>query len=102
MTRAKQLFNEITQASSPADFIEQMIRDRRAETEYLEFKGGKTNSKDARRLWSKALSGFANTEGGVLIWGVRTDPTPSLDDPRINVDVAVVPEYIENPMEFAE
>ena len=53
------------------------------EEEWLDFKGADPMPPDSdiKKLWSKALSGFANTEGGVLIWGIdaRKDPTTGVD-----------------------
>jgi len=41
------------------------------ETDWLDFKGAEQlQDKDVKRIWSEALSGFANTEGGVLVWGI--------------------------------
>jgi hypothetical protein len=53
-----------------------------AETEWLDFKGSMSLSDaDLKRLWSKALSGFANTQGGLLIFGIdaRMDPATGVD-----------------------
>ncbi len=47
-----------------------------SETNYLEFKGGKTQlapDEHIKTLWSKALGSFANSGGGVVIWGIRAD-----------------------------
>lgn len=52
------------------------------ETEWLDFKGAeKAEDKDVKKIWSQALAGFANTQGGVLIWGVdaRKDVTTGVD-----------------------
>jgi len=52
------------------------------ETDWLDFKGGaKLTDDNTKRIWSKALSGFANTEGGVLVWGIdaRKDATTGID-----------------------
>ena len=58
--------------------VEQLVHDRVQENIYLEFK-----TKVDRRTselaesdsfqFSRALSGFANSDGGVLFWGVETD-----------------------------
>ena len=41
------------------------------ETEWLEFKGAeKIDANGIKNYWAEALSGFANTEGGVLVWGI--------------------------------
>ncbi len=53
------------------------------EEEWLDFKGASPLPPDPKikEIWSKALAGFANTEGGVLIWGIdaRKDPTTGVD-----------------------
>ncbi|MGA2871231.1 MAG: ATP-binding protein, partial [Verrucomicrobiota bacterium] len=41
------------------------------ENDWLEFKGGKTEGEDLKKAWSKAICSFANSEGGILIWGLR-------------------------------
>ena len=43
------------------------------EDNWLEFKSGKVRDEDIRPLWSKALGSFANSGGGVLVWGIRAD-----------------------------
>jgi hypothetical protein len=55
-----------------------LIGEQRQENLYLEFKQkadattGALGKGDARHF-SKALSGFANADGGILLWGVETD-----------------------------
>ncbi len=43
------------------------------ETNWLEFKSGLTRDDDLKYLWSKALGSFANSGGGVVIWGVSAE-----------------------------
>lgn len=100
--RAEEFFQTIVAAASPTTVIGELIRDEQPETEFLEFKGGSLNPKDAKRYWSKALSGFANTEGGVLIWGVDARKTQSADDSSVQVDVACGTNFVEKPAKFAE
>lgn len=58
--------------------IEQLVQDRTKENIYLEFKTKKDSrvpdldEADARQF-SRALSGFANSDGGVMVWGIETD-----------------------------
>lgn len=107
-SRAAILFDEINK--SPAAMIAQMIVEKRQESDYLEFKcgsklnerGDKLTEKSAKRYWSQALSGFGNTEGGVLIWGVDARKTPSPDDPSIQIEAATAADYVPNAVEFAE
>lgn len=52
------------------------------ETEWLDFKGGERLSDNkAKEILSQALSGFANTQGGVIIFGLdcRKDGDPAVD-----------------------
>jgi len=58
--------------------IRQLLADRVKENIYLELKTKKDRSTpelDDSDSWqfSRALSGFANSDGGVLVWGVETD-----------------------------
>jgi len=50
------------------------------ETEWLDFKSGEY-LKNEKETWSEAICGFANNQGGVLIWGVdaRKDPITQID-----------------------
>jgi len=51
------------------------------ENDWLDFKSGQCPAKEIPPIWSKALSGFANTQGGVLIWGIdaRKNPETQID-----------------------
>ncbi len=60
------------------------------ETEWLDFKGN-PQPKDVLKTWSEAVSGFANTEGGVLIWGIDCRKVD-------NVDAASSLSLIDNPL----
>lgn len=63
------------------------------EEEWLEFKRAfDIMGVDVKENWSKALSGFANTGGGVLIWGIKADK-----DPATGIDCASATSLIENP-----
>ena len=93
--RAEQLFDEFVRDGETAidRFIEQEI----SEELYVDYKtsasvdsGVKLHPSDRESL-SKALSGFGNSEGGVIVWGVvcRRDPLrgdiPSEKQPIQNV-----------------
>ena len=39
-----------------------------------------------KRIWSKALSGFANAAGGVLIWGLVADTDPTTKVDKVNAE----------------
>jgi hypothetical protein len=93
MGRAEDLFEQLVHDGEAA--IDRMIADRASEELYLDFKrsadagaGRKLHDNDRRNL-TRAISGFGNSEGGVLIWGgeckdVATDKLP-LDDPELFV-----------------
>lgn len=78
--------------SIDAEAVRQFIADRRQEYLHLDFislhPGANLPSAD-RRNFAKALSGFANSDGGVVVWGVRTS---KLD----NVDAAAEARPVEN------
>jgi len=56
--------------------IEQMVAERRQEDLQLDFKKLSTQDgtfgSDDKKNFAKALSGFANSAGGILVWGVGT------------------------------
>src|SRR5687767_6400282 len=66
--------SDIPSSSRPTPFFEE---------EWLDFKGSPKDDKDAKKIWSKALSGYANITDGLVIWGVDARVTP----PR-NIDAA--------------
>ena len=74
MERAKELFEKIKNEGKSA--IEEFILTRKTEELFLDFKrsaddgsGQRLNQNDWKNL-AKAISGFGNSEGGVVIWGV--------------------------------
>lgn len=75
MGRAEDLFSRIEQEGM--SFVESLIVDRASEELFLEFKrssdnGGGTHLHERDRInLRKAVSGFANSEGGVIVWGVE-------------------------------
>lgn len=81
-TRAELLFQQIMNAPDPAAFLHAMILPTpRVESEILDYKcGGKLKDQDIQRIWAKILSGFGNTGGGVVVWGIDARPT-KLPDP---------------------
>jgi hypothetical protein len=50
-----------------------------------------------KSVWSEALSGFANTGGGVLIWGIEARETPSANDPSKKIDAASDVRLVPHP-----
>jgi hypothetical protein len=79
---ANEFFLKITGDSDPVAAIKRLLNATPPtfETEWLDFKGA-ANDQDTKKTWSKALAGFANTQGGVLVWGVdaRKDQATGID-----------------------
>jgi hypothetical protein len=98
MGRAKDLFDRIAKEGEKA--IDDFIVDRQSEELFLDFKqsadagrGRKLHDNDRWNL-SKAISGFGNSEGGVIVWGV------DCRDDAAQGDVARCKVPIENPKRF--
>lgn len=98
MERAQEIYERIVLRGEAA--IDEFIRDRQAEELFLDFKRssdeGKGNalSNEDRKNLSKAISGFGNSEGGVIIWGV--DCSKGKD----GADVAKAKLPISDPQRF--
>jgi len=99
MERAEEFFNKILAEGEIA--IDNFILSRKAEELFLDFKrssdngsGDKLSQTDRNNL-AKAISGFGNSEGGIIIWGI--DCSRDID----GADVARMKVYIENPIRFA-
>lgn len=73
-TAAEALFEALTRRGMGQ--IEEWLREKRSEDLHLDFKE-KTDptthrlSDDDRKNFSEALSGFSNSDGGVILWGVK-------------------------------
>ena len=98
MTRAEELFRRIATAGELG--LDQLIADRISEELFLDFKaspdngaGNKLSHSDREKL-AKAISGFGNSEGGVIVWGVDCDRSAD------NADVARAKRPIQNPSRF--
>lgn len=97
--RAEEIFEKLKCDGEPA--IDQFIEIRKSEELFLDFKRSADDGKgpkflDQRDLnnLARAISGFGNSEGGVIIWGV--DAAPDID----NADVAKAKRPIENVTRF--
>jgi hypothetical protein len=57
------------------------LRDRQEEHLYLDFKTCPSGSldRDMRKNFAVALAGFANSDGGLIVWGVRTERVDGVD-----------------------
>jgi len=63
--------------------LNEYIEKQQEENLYLEFKeisNAELSHKDDRRNFSKALSGFSNSDGGIIIWGVNARKNASGTD----------------------
>jgi hypothetical protein len=98
MERAEDLFNRIVRDGEAA--IDAFILDRQSEELFLDFKrsaddgkGTKLHERDRQNL-AKAISGFGNSEGGIIVWGV------DCRDDGARGDVAQCKVPIEDPKRF--
>lgn len=75
LSNAEQLLKIILK--DPLKWINDAVKERTEEDLFLEFKTlkhfkkGDLSDKEDKRNYAKALSGFANSQGGLLIWGVE-------------------------------
>jgi schlafen family protein len=74
-SRAKAYFDKISLPENGANFLAQLVSSPTPtlESEFLDFKGGQqleVNGTDFRELWAKNLSCFANSDGGVVVFGI--------------------------------
>jgi hypothetical protein len=84
MGRAEDLFSRIEREGIA--FIDSLIADRATEELFLEFKrssdsgqGNRLHEHDRANL-RKAISGFANSEGGVVVWGIDCSKDNKIGD----------------------
>jgi len=74
MSRARDLFERLRTGRSSA--LDEVMADRQPESLFLDFKRspndgeGRQLSNDDNKNLGKAISGFANSSGGILIWGI--------------------------------
>jgi hypothetical protein len=87
MSRAHELFARLEAGGEAA--IDELISDFQSENLWVDFKrsadqgsGSRLHQADRENL-AKAISGFANSDGGVIVWGVdcRKEPTTGADLP---------------------
>jgi hypothetical protein len=99
MDRAHDIFERIRSKGIGA--VTDFIADRKSEELFLDFKRSSCDGKDSklsendRNNLGKAISGFGNSEGGVIVWGVDC----SKDHDGADVAKALV--ALENPKRFA-
>lgn len=99
MTRGEELFRRLVEGGEAE--IDRLIAARKAEELFLDFKRSANNGQGPRLVegdrnnLAKCLSGFANSEGGVIVWGV------DCREGRDYADVAQAKVPLENPVAFA-
>src|SRR5262245_5828730 len=91
MGRAEELFSRIR--DNGAAEVQRMISAQIVEELFLDYKrsstalpGAKLSNDDKNNL-AKAVAGFANSEGGVIVWGVDCRQTPQGDVPNKAVPI---------------
>jgi hypothetical protein len=98
MARAQDLLSRLSEGGEAA--IDALIEDRQSEELFLDFKrssdGGVTGriSDSDRKNLAKAISGFGNSEGGLIVWGVDCRPN------KAHGDVAGLKVKISNAKRF--
>lgn len=98
MNRAEDLFNRLV--SGGGQEVSAFIAEPVTEELFLDYKrsadngAGKRLHNDDQKNLAKAISGFGNSEGGVVLWGVACRNDPVLGD------VPTHPVPIENPNRF--
>ena len=83
-SRARNLYQRLVGGGQPV--IDELIQARESEAYFLDFKrssdnggGPKLHTTDRKNL-AKAISGFGNSEGGVIVWGVDCSETAGQGD----------------------
>ncbi|MEK7996020.1 MAG: ATP-binding protein [Planctomycetota bacterium] len=98
MERTDELIIRISSLGEAA--IDELIVERQSEQLFLDFKRSSDNASGTRLSdadrgnLAKAISGFGNSEGGIVIWGVDCRPNQQLGD------VAAAKVKIQNPRRF--
>ena len=84
MGRARDLFRKLENEGEAA--IREFIAEKTSEELFLDFKrsadhgGGSKLHQDDRKNLARAISGFGNSEGGIIVWGVECSKDPVLGD----------------------
>src|SRR5690242_86578 len=98
---AETIFNQLQamNAQARADFLKKYVDDNQHETDWLDFKACariKSVKEDwIEKTWSKFLSAFANSGGGLLVWGIETK-----EDHVLKKDCAVNISLVPRPGEL--
>ena len=85
MSRAEDIFQKLIYFGE--DAIDEFILERQTEELFLDFKqvistgkNANTLHKDDRKNLAKCISGFGNSEGGVVVWGVECSRDTDIGD----------------------
>ena len=97
LSSARAFFDSLPTQPDPLAYLSGLpnLPDPFFEEEWIDFKGQAQNDKDAKFIWSKALSAYANMTDGLVVWGIDARPTP----PR-NIDAASGLRLINDPRAF--
>jgi len=80
---ARELFDRFREQGEA--LIDRMVDEGEQENLYLDFKqaskGSAPMQEDDRKTLAEAISGFANSDGGVIVWGVDARKGPTANDP---------------------
>ena len=73
-SKAREYFKRFTTANA-AKILQALVRSqpKTFEDEQLDFKNGNPRDEGIDPIWSKALGAFANSQGGVIVWGITAD-----------------------------
>src|SRR5689334_12399418 len=73
-TAAQECFDHIVGQADPFAYLKGLVEVPSAppplEEEWLEFKRQPKDTENTLQIWRKAISGYAETGGGVLVWGL--------------------------------
>jgi hypothetical protein len=97
---ARAFFDHIRSQADPVAFLTSIPDpntppDPFFEEEWLDFKGRPRDDNDTKRIWSKALSGYANITDALIIWGIDARKTQPRD-----IDAASGLRLIPDPSAF--
>jgi hypothetical protein len=89
---------QIREDPDPVKLLKDLVTYNKPENDFLEFKGaGKITEPQIKAYWSKALSGFANTEGGIVVWGIRATKIPDPGGGPRKIDCATDLDLVPKP-----
>jgi hypothetical protein len=94
MDQLVELFESLLSPES----IQQLVQRQECESLHLEFKrkehpnNPEVGNSD-KASWSQALSGFANSDGGVIVWGVATVQEDGVDRANELAPISAVPDF---------